>query len=88
MVDALHTEALALIEASKMVVVIDKDLRWWDWERYSHRQQGRMKLGGVMGTVMLDGPISRFLPYLQLGEYVHVGKNATFGLGKISIAMI
>jgi len=59
---------------------------WWhDWERYSNRQGTRMKLGGLLGTVTYEGDITPFLPFLALGEWVHVGKGATFGLGKYRI---
>lgn len=53
--------------------------------RYSNRQQQAMNLEGLMGTVTLHGELGHFAPLLQLGEYIHVGKSATFGLGRYSI---
>ena len=52
--------------------------------RYSNRQQQAMNLEGLMGTVTLHGELGDFAPLLQ-GEYIHVGKSATFGLGRYSI---
>lgn len=58
-----------------------KRLRWRDWSRYSHRQQQAMTLGGVVGEWTLKGELTPFLPFLQVGQWVHLGKNSTFGLG-------
>jgi len=62
----------------------DKALRWLDWTRYSSRQQQEMTLGGVVGTWRLHGTpeaIATVAPWLWLGQWLHVGKNATMGLG-------
>ena len=56
-------------------------LRWLDWSRYSSRQQREMHLGGVVGTWTLHGELDALLPWLELGQWLHVGKNATLGLG-------
>ena len=58
-----------------------QNVNWSDWERYSGRQETRMKLGGLVGEVTYKGEVDLFLPYLHLGEYVHVGKQSTFGNG-------
>lgn len=60
-------------------------LAWRDWTRYSSRQQQEMKLGGVIGTWQLAGDLQPFWPFLHLGQWLHVGKNATFGLGQYSL---
>jgi hypothetical protein len=54
----------------------------YDWERYSSRQHTRMKLGGMIGTATYAGELAPFLPLLAVGEWLHVGKGTTFGLGK------
>lgn len=59
----------------------EKDLRWRDWSRYSSRQQQKIDLGGVIGRWRLTGEIAPFMPFLHLGQWLHVGKEATFGLG-------
>jgi CRISPR/Cas system endoribonuclease Cas6 (RAMP superfamily) len=38
-------------------------------------------LSGFVGEVSFEGDLAPFVPYLKLGEYVHVGKNAVFGNG-------
>lgn len=75
--------ALAAADEVEMAQI---NLEWVDWERYSNRQQTRMKLGGFQGEMTLTGKMEPWLPLLKLGEFVHVGKGATFGLGKFEIA--
>ena len=58
-----------------------RQLVWRDWARYSSRQEQKMNLGGVVGTWILHGDLAPFRTFLRLGEYVHVGKEASFGLG-------
>lgn len=58
------------------------DLRWFDWGRYSQRQQQEMQLGGLLGKVQLRGDLAPFAELLHLGQWLHVGKNATMGLGR------
>ncbi len=59
----------------------EKALRWRDWSRYSSRQKQKIDLGGVVGRWHLTGEIAPFMPFLHLGQWLHVGKEATFGLG-------
>ena len=56
-----------LIEQAGHIKIVKRVLYWHDWERYSNRQETRMKMGGFMG------------------EYVHVGKGCSFGLGRYGI---
>ncbi|MDR1828345.1 MAG: CRISPR system precrRNA processing endoribonuclease RAMP protein Cas6 [Methylobacteriaceae bacterium] len=56
-------------------------LKWVYWERYSSRQQRKMTPNGLVGTVRLSGVPEMFGLPLYLGQWLHVGKNATFGLG-------
>lgn len=56
-------------------------LSWYDWSRYSSRQEREMPLGGAIGTWTLTGELTPLLPWLRIGQWLHVGKNATLGLG-------
>ncbi len=62
-------------------------LRWHDWSRYSSRQQRAMTLGGALGTWTLEGDLAPLLPWLRLGEWLHVGKNATLGMGRYVLSL-
>ncbi|MGR3220097.1 MAG: CRISPR system precrRNA processing endoribonuclease RAMP protein Cas6 [Candidatus Anammoxibacter sp.] len=75
----------SLIEAAKEVRKVKSSLHWYDWERYSTRQKQKMSLGGALGAVTFEGDIKPFKQLLRLGEFVHVGKGTSFGLGKYQI---
>lgn len=83
--EAARRSIQASIEVAKGITIAQSHVHWWDWERYSTRQDARMKLGGVVGTIRYVGALSGFLPYLLLGESLHVGKGTSFGLGKMHV---
>lgn len=61
-------------------------LRWLDLERYSNRQQTKMKFGGFVGEVdFIGAEIKEFLPLIVAGEILHIGTATTFGLGRYQI---
>ncbi len=74
-----------IIECAEGVRIKEKDLKWHDWERYSARQDTRMKMGGFIGKITYEGQIGPFMPLIRAGEIVHVGKGTSFGLGKYRI---
>jgi CRISPR-associated endoribonuclease Cas6 len=77
-----------IIEMAKKVQVKEKTLRWYDWERYSGRQETRIKMGGFVGDITFEGDIKPFMQILEAGEVLHVGKGTAFGLGKYEIVEI
>jgi len=70
-----------LIERAKDVRITDNSLRWFDWRRYSNRQEREMFMGGMFGSVTYEGKLNEYLPLLDFCEKVHLGKNTSFGLG-------
>lgn len=66
----------------------EKRLVWRDWTRYSSRQQQKMTLGGVVGEWTLEGPLGPFSHFLDIGQWLHVGKEAAFGLGRYRLATV
>ncbi|MGI6647589.1 MAG: CRISPR system precrRNA processing endoribonuclease RAMP protein Cas6 [Bacillota bacterium] len=71
-----------LIDQAKEIKTRARNIAWRDWERYSSRQDTRMKLGGIVGDIEFAGEITPFWPFLLMGQEIHIGKNTTFGLGK------
>ncbi len=78
-------EDFASLLAASANIQDSKHLVWLDWTRFSSRQQQRMALGGVVGDWTISGPLTPFIPFLQLGEWLHVGKEAAFGLGRYTL---
>jgi hypothetical protein len=61
-------------------------LQWYDWTRYSSRQETPLDMGGIIGQFDLHGAdLTEFWPYLWLGQWTHAGKGATLGLGRYRI---
>lgn len=81
----LDIDYKSLICQAEKVKIKESSLNWTDWERYSSRQKTRMKLGGFVGKITYTGRFEYFLPLLLAGQYTHIGKNCTFGLGKYEI---
>ncbi|HON06301.1 MAG TPA: CRISPR system precrRNA processing endoribonuclease RAMP protein Cas6 [Candidatus Ratteibacteria bacterium] len=75
----------ALLEKACNIQTVSSSLRWYDWQRFSSRQKTTMKLGGFTGQITYSGEIQEFIPYIKLGEIIHIGKNTSFGLGKYVI---
>jgi len=44
-----------------------------------------MPIGGVIGRWHLKGPLDDFWPFIHLGQWLHVGKKCSFGLGRYTI---
>ncbi len=71
----------ALAAQAAAIELVPTGLRWFDWGRFSQRQQQEMKFGGLTGSLQLHGDLAPFGELLHLGQWLHVGKNASFGLG-------
>ena len=75
----------ALLEQAREIESAAHSLRWRQWERYSARQRQRVPMGGSVGRVTYRGDLAPFWPWLRLGQWLHVGKHATCGLGQYRI---
>ncbi len=74
-----------LLDKSKNIIILKKEIEWVDWGRFSKRQGFYMKLGGILGVIKYKGNFSDFSEILRIGEYIHIGKNCSFGLGRYKI---
>ncbi len=77
------------IEKAESVKIISKKLYWEDWERYSARQKSSMKMGGVVGDMVIDlNAYPQLWELLWLGQYTHAGKASSMGLGEFTLQLL
>lgn len=61
---------------------------WRDvpFSRYSMNQKnGKLELPAKTGWALYEGELSPFVPYIEAGRYLHVGKNTTIGFGQYEV---
>jgi hypothetical protein len=76
-----------LVARAKKVETGSSTLSWFDWRRYSNKQEQAMLMGGMVGEMTYHGYLDEFVPLLRYCEKVHLGKATTFGLGQISLSI-
>ncbi|MBV5329735.1 MAG: CRISPR system precrRNA processing endoribonuclease RAMP protein Cas6 [Chlorobium sp.] len=75
-----------LVARASAVAVTNSSCRWTDIERYSNRQHTAMLMGGITGVITYQAEdLSEFIPLLRYCETAHLGKQTSFGLGRIRI---
>jgi len=72
-----------LVQRAMDIQATANNLQWFDWRRYSFRQDNEMLMGGITGSVTYEGELNEFMPLVRFCEKAHVGKQTSFGLGKI-----
>ncbi|MBF0226751.1 MAG: CRISPR system precrRNA processing endoribonuclease RAMP protein Cas6 [Desulfobacterales bacterium] len=81
-------DSKSYIADSNSIEVRQSNIQWFDWKRYSCRQDEYMKFGGYIGDIKFTGELNPFLPYIKMAEYLHVGKQTSFGLGKFKMMIL
>ena len=82
----LEIDFAALTTKARAVQFSAVQLDWFDWTRYSSRQETEINMGGLVGTVELAGhDLADFWPYLWLGQWTHVGKGTSMGMGAYTL---
>jgi len=78
----LQRDYKALNVAAQNIITQKQNLHWQEWHRYSGTSKQVMNFGGLTGEITYQGDLSPFLPWLILGEWLHIGGKTSFGLGK------
>ena len=72
-----------LLRQAESIPVANSDLSWREGSRHSSRQGGKIPLGGLTGAFELESSkLALFWPYIWLGQWTHIGKGCTMGLGR------
>mmetsp|Transcript_800 Transcript_800/g.607 ORF Transcript_800/g.607 Transcript_800/m.607 type:complete len:191 (-) Transcript_800:220-792(-) len=77
-----------LVKRAQEVRMVEADLKWFDWRRYSHRQDRSILMGGMVGSVTYKGKIGEYMSLIDFCTKVHLGKQTSFGLGKIKAEIV
>ena len=80
----LDVDAPALIKATS-AIRHQSDLRWLRSDRYSYRTEKSILMGGFIGKICFEGELESFLPFIYIGEYLHIGHHTAFGFGQYAI---
>jgi hypothetical protein len=83
--DAGPCDFHALGALADQVNVKEQDVSMQTWDRYSNRLEGKHPLSGLVGRALLSDIPEPLWPYLILGQWVHVGKSASFGQGRYMV---
>ncbi len=74
-----------IVSDAQKISILESNLIRLDWKGYSFRQKQEIHLGGLVGDVIYEGNLSRFLPLLKFCKLTHIGKQTTFGLGRFDM---
>jgi hypothetical protein len=77
----LNADFAELGRRAEKVRTISTDVRWSERSRTSSKTGQRHELSGFVGEATYQGQLTEFLPWLILGEFVHVGKHTAWGMG-------
>lgn len=78
----------ALVDSADTLRGDASALRPVSWVRSSARQGGRaIPMRGLIGTLVLDGPLGDLAPLLALGATCHTGSHAAIGLGAYELTL-
>jgi CRISPR-associated endoribonuclease Cas6 len=77
--DAERRDFHALGALADQITVTEQEIEMHVWERYSNRLEGKHPHFGLVGHALLSDIPEPLWPYLILGQWVHVGKSASFG---------
>ena len=77
----LDVDAPALIDAA-CAVKHASDFQWLRADRWSYRAESSIPMSGFIGRIRFSGELAPFLPFIYLGEYLHIGHHTAFGHGQ------
>lgn len=75
-----------LYHPSDTLTITNRKLMWQDYDYHSHRQNAKIKMGGIVGSFCLTGTREAYdAALLDFAGIFGAGKNTNFGLGNLII---
>ena len=78
-------EAVNYKPNSDNIKIVESQMEWVNWRRFSGTQGTRMNFDGMTGTIIYKGDLKPWMPLFAAGTWLHAGLTTTFGLGKYFI---
>lgn len=75
-----------LITGAEEVSLVSDQTQWFEFGRYSGRQDRRVQLGGLVGRMVFEGDLKPHLPLLAMAQMTGIGKATSFGFGQIRLS--
>jgi CRISPR/Cas system endoribonuclease Cas6 (RAMP superfamily) len=75
-------------ERAEKVSTVSSHFEWVERARTSSKTGQRHELSGFIGEATYEGDLAEFLPWLTLGELLHVGKHTAWGNGQIEMRKV
>ncbi len=77
-----------LVKRAENIMISSNNIEWFDWKRYSSRQNAKMLMGGITGSIIYKGELDEYLPFVNFCSKTHIGKQTAFGLGKFRFEVV
>jgi len=84
----IHAKKYNVLSIEKEYKIITEKIHFVELKRRSNKQNMSMKMGGLIGEMVISGVGQEVYNLLKLGEIIAVGKSTVFGLGKIKVEEI
>jgi CRISPR/Cas system endoribonuclease Cas6 (RAMP superfamily) len=81
----IEADFRGLGERAEKIRTVSAHTDWVERFRTSSKTKQRHELSGFVGEVTYEGNLNEFLPWLTLGELVHVGKHTAWGNGWMEV---
>lgn len=81
----LEVDFRALGERAEKVRTVSSRFEWVERARTSSKTGQRHELSGFIGQAIYEGELAEFVPWLLLGELVHLGKHTPWGNGWLGL---
>jgi hypothetical protein len=81
----IEADFRGLGDRAEKIRMVSAHTDWVERFRTSSRTKQRHELSGFVGEVTYEGNLNEFLPWLTLGQLIHIGKHTAWGNGWMEV---